>query len=133
MRIGFSQRRTAAYLHLWAALLAVYALLLRFVPPRPGGEVDVSNALIAAGAGLLVLAASVWLVYTLEIVKARHLNAIGLGRFAPSAFGGTGREEKEEEALERALTGQGSPTAAPGAEAQPDLAEPSGARHPATS
>ena len=27
MRIGFSQRRTAAYLHLWALLLAAYALL----------------------------------------------------------------------------------------------------------
>jgi UDP-GlcNAc:undecaprenyl-phosphate/decaprenyl-phosphate GlcNAc-1-phosphate transferase len=133
MRIGFSQRRTAAYLHLWAALLAAYALLLRFVPPRPGGVVDVSNALIAAGAGALVLAASAWLVYTLEIVKARHLNAIGLGRFAPSAYGGTGREEEEEEALERALTGQGSPTAVPGPEAPRDLGEPSGARHPAAS
>ena len=35
MRIGFSQRRTAAYLHLWAILLVSYAILLRFVPPRP--------------------------------------------------------------------------------------------------
>src|SRR5215216_3629239 len=58
MRIGYSQRRTAAYLHLWAMLLAAYALLLRFVPPRPGGVFDVSNALIAAGAGLAVLAMS---------------------------------------------------------------------------
>jgi UDP-GlcNAc:undecaprenyl-phosphate GlcNAc-1-phosphate transferase len=104
MRIGYSQRRTAAYLHLWAALLAAYALLLRFVPPRPGGEVDVSNALIATGTGLAVLATSVWIVYTLEIVKARHLHAIGLGRFAPAVNGGAEREEDEEEALERALT-----------------------------
>ena len=37
LRIGFSQRRTAAYLHLWAARLSAYAILLRFVPPRPGG------------------------------------------------------------------------------------------------
>src|SRR5918911_1318282 len=35
MRIGFTQRRPAAYLHLWAGLLAAYAILLRFVPPRP--------------------------------------------------------------------------------------------------
>ena len=37
MRIGLSQRRTAAYLHLWAALLSAYAILLRFAPPRPHG------------------------------------------------------------------------------------------------
>jgi UDP-GlcNAc:undecaprenyl-phosphate GlcNAc-1-phosphate transferase len=104
LRIGYSQRRTAAYLHLWAAMLAAYALLLRFVPPRPGGEVDVSNAAIAVGTGLAVLAVSVWIVYTLEIVKARHLHAIGLGRFAPAVDGGEEKEEDEEEPLERALT-----------------------------
>ena len=38
MRIGLSQRRTAAYLHLWALLLAAWAVMLRFVPPRPRGE-----------------------------------------------------------------------------------------------
>src|SRR5215210_6746629 len=37
LRIGFSQRRTAAYLHLWAFALSVFAILLRFVPPRPLG------------------------------------------------------------------------------------------------
>ncbi len=104
MRIGYSQRRTAAYLHLWAGLMAAYALLLRFLPPRPGGEVDVSNALIAAGAGAAVFAITVWMVYTLEIIKARHLHAIGLGRFAPPVNGGPEQEEDEEEALQRALT-----------------------------
>jgi UDP-GlcNAc:undecaprenyl-phosphate GlcNAc-1-phosphate transferase len=104
MRIGYSQRRTAAYLHLWTAMLAAYALLLRFVPPRPRGEVDVSNTLIAAGAGLVVLALSVWIVFTLEIIKARHLRAIGLGRFAPAVNGGEEAAGDEEEALERALT-----------------------------
>lgn len=104
MRIGYSQRRTAAYLHLWSGLLAAYALLLRFMPPRPGGEVDVSNALIAGAAGVVVLATTVWMVYTLEIIKARHLHAIGLGRFVPAVNGGPEREEDEEEALERALT-----------------------------
>jgi UDP-GlcNAc:undecaprenyl-phosphate GlcNAc-1-phosphate transferase len=97
MRIGFSQRRTAAYLHVWAALLAVFALLARFVPPRPGGEWDLGNTLIMLAVGLLVVAASVWMVYTLEILKARHLRAFGLGRFAI-------REEEREEAVERVLT-----------------------------
>ena len=46
LRIGFSQRRTAAYLHLWALALSAFAILLRFVPPRPGGDWDLGNALI---------------------------------------------------------------------------------------
>jgi UDP-GlcNAc:undecaprenyl-phosphate GlcNAc-1-phosphate transferase len=99
MRIGFSERRTAAYLHVWAALLAAYAMLVRFVPPRPRGDWDVTNSLIVAGAGLLVVAASVWMVYTLEILKARHLQALGLGRFVEPVEG-------REEALERALTAE---------------------------
>ena len=44
MRIGLSQRRTAAYLHAWAFLLAAYAILLRFVPPRPNGDWQLDNA-----------------------------------------------------------------------------------------
>ena len=108
MRIGFSQRRTAAYLHVWAMLLAAYGIMLRFVPPRPAGVWSVHNSVIAAVVGLGVLAASVWMVYTLEILKARHLRAIGLGRFVR----GTGAEDapdqrpgEREEAVERALSG----------------------------
>jgi UDP-GlcNAc:undecaprenyl-phosphate/decaprenyl-phosphate GlcNAc-1-phosphate transferase len=97
LRIGFSQRKTAAYLHLWAALLASWAILLRFVPPRPRGEWDLENSLVAAGVGLVVLAASVWMVYTLEILKARHLRVLGFGRWAT-------REGEREEAVERVLT-----------------------------
>ena len=97
LRIGFSQRRTAAYLHVWAASLAAWAILVRFVPPRPRGNWDLENSLVVGAAGLLVAAASVWMVYTLEILKARHLRALGFGRF------GT-REEEREEAVERALT-----------------------------
>jgi UDP-GlcNAc:undecaprenyl-phosphate/decaprenyl-phosphate GlcNAc-1-phosphate transferase len=99
MRIGFSQRRTAAYLHAWAALLAVWAILLRFVPPRPGGEWDLGNALICGGVGLAVVAASVWMVYALEILKARHLRVLGLGRLPETP------PAEREEAVERALTG----------------------------
>jgi UDP-GlcNAc:undecaprenyl-phosphate GlcNAc-1-phosphate transferase len=80
MRIGLSQRQTAAYLHAWAALLAAWAILLRFVPPRPGGHWDLGNALLAGGVGLVVVAASIWMIYSLEILKARHLRVLGLGR-----------------------------------------------------
>jgi UDP-GlcNAc:undecaprenyl-phosphate GlcNAc-1-phosphate transferase len=102
LRIGFSQRRTAAYLHLWAILLAAYAILVRFFSPRPQGEWDLGNSLIVIGAGLFVAAASIWMVYTLEILKARHLEALGFKR---AAVGGEREEESErEEAVERALT-----------------------------
>jgi UDP-GlcNAc:undecaprenyl-phosphate/decaprenyl-phosphate GlcNAc-1-phosphate transferase len=93
LRIGFSQRRAAAYLHAWAALLAAYALLLRFVPPRPFGIWDTGNALIASAAGIVVLAASVWIVYTLEILKMRHFTALRLRKAEP----------EEEAAVEEVL------------------------------
>ena len=98
MRIGFSQRRAAAYLHIWAAGLAAYAILLRFVPPRPGGEWDLRNALIGAVAGLVVVAGSIWMVYTLEILKARHLRVLGFSRFAGEP------DADSEEAVEEVLT-----------------------------
>jgi UDP-GlcNAc:undecaprenyl-phosphate GlcNAc-1-phosphate transferase len=96
MRIGFSQRRTAAYLHLWALLLSAYALLLRFEPPRPLGHWQLDNTLIAVGVGTVVLAASVWMVYSLEILKSRHLQVLRRGKLAD--------EPEHEEAVERALT-----------------------------
>ncbi len=97
MRIGFSQRKTAAYLHVWAALLATWAILVRFVPPRPRGHWDLENALVVGAVGLVVVAASVWMVYTLEILKARHLRVLGFGRWAT-------REGEREEAVERVLS-----------------------------
>jgi UDP-GlcNAc:undecaprenyl-phosphate GlcNAc-1-phosphate transferase len=96
MRIGLSQRKTAAYLHAWAAVLAGYAMLLRFVPPRPFGNWDLENTLICGGIGLVVLAGSVWMVYELEILKARHFSKIGLKRVPPA-------EEEPEEAVEELL------------------------------
>ncbi|MGZ4267795.1 MAG: MraY family glycosyltransferase [Solirubrobacteraceae bacterium] len=93
LRIGFSQRRAAAYLHLWSLLLAAYALLLRFVPPRPFGIWDAGNTIIAAVCGVLVLAASGWIVYTLEILKQRHFSALRLRRAEPA----------EERAIEEVL------------------------------
>jgi UDP-GlcNAc:undecaprenyl-phosphate GlcNAc-1-phosphate transferase len=97
LRIGFSQRKTAAYLYVWAGLLAASAILIRFVPPRPRGHWDLGNSLIVAGVGLVVFAASIWMVYTLEILKARHLRVLGFGRWAT-------REGEREEAVEQVLT-----------------------------
>ncbi|HZA90092.1 MAG TPA: MraY family glycosyltransferase [Solirubrobacterales bacterium] len=135
MRIGFSQRRTAAYLHVWAALLAVFALLARFVPPRPGGEWDTGNTAIVLAAGMFVAGASIWMVYTLEILKARHLHALGLKRFVEEPMGEDAKritEEfeaiepspappEEEDTLEHALTARLPESGEePGSEAPPD-------------
>ena len=99
LRIGFSQRRTAAYLHLWAALLAGYALLLRFVPPRPFGVWDVSHTIVAVVAGLVVIAASVWMVYVLEILKQRHFEALRIRRRGGPDVEAGDHEEPLEEVL----------------------------------
>ena len=99
LRIGFSQRRTAAYLHLWAAMLAGYALLLRFVPPRPFGVWDVSHAVVAAVAGLVVIATSVWMVYVLEILKQRHFEALRIRRRGGPDIEAGDHEEPLEEVL----------------------------------
>ncbi len=99
LRIGFSQRRTVAYLHIWAMLVAAYAILVRFLPPRPHAIWDLGNTLIVSAAGLVVMATSLWMVYRLEILKARHLQALGLGRFAREVE----EEDEREEAVEQVL------------------------------
>jgi len=106
LRIGYSQRRTAAYLHLWAAVLAGYAMLVRFVPPRPLGDWDLSNTLIVGAIGLLVVAGSVWMVYELEILKARHLEALRLRRGVPPS---AEPEPAVERLLEATPAGAGPP------------------------
>jgi UDP-GlcNAc:undecaprenyl-phosphate GlcNAc-1-phosphate transferase len=102
MRIGLSQRRTAAYLHLWALMMACYALLARFVPPRPHGNWDLGRTLILGAVGILVIAASIWMVYSLEILKARHFKAVGLKRFGASEAAAQ-VEPEPEGAVERAI------------------------------
>ena len=69
MNIGFSQKRAVAYMYAWCGILAAAALATRFLPPRPRGEWDVSNTLIAGGVALLALAASIYIAYLLEIIK----------------------------------------------------------------
>ena len=72
-RIGFSQRRTVIYLYLWTLALAALALALRFVPYSDNhGNFDTEWTVVMVGFGLLAVAASVYLVYVLEIVKFRR-------------------------------------------------------------
>ena len=110
LRIGFSQRRTAAYLHLWAIMLSAYAILVRFVPPRPQGDWDGGAVLLLSSIGVVVLAASVWMAYTLEILKARHLQALGLGRLVRAELAeevareGPESEDDRQDTVERTVT-----------------------------
>ncbi len=77
-RIGFSPRRTIAYLYAWTLMLAGLALALRFVPYSDHhGHLHTGWALVMAALGLLVAAASVYLVYVLEILKFRRLDVLG--------------------------------------------------------
>jgi UDP-GlcNAc:undecaprenyl-phosphate GlcNAc-1-phosphate transferase len=69
LNIGFSQARAVTYMYLWCGLLAGAALATRFLPPRPRGDWDVSNAVVAGVIGVAALAVSVYIAYLLEIIK----------------------------------------------------------------
>jgi UDP-GlcNAc:undecaprenyl-phosphate/decaprenyl-phosphate GlcNAc-1-phosphate transferase len=73
-RIGFSQRRTVLYLYGWTLALAGMALALRFVPySDDSGHLHTGWFAVMVALGLTALAASVYLVYVLEIFKFRRL------------------------------------------------------------
>jgi UDP-GlcNAc:undecaprenyl-phosphate/decaprenyl-phosphate GlcNAc-1-phosphate transferase len=71
--IGFSQRRTLAYLYGWALVMAGLALALRFVPYSDDhGNFDFAWTAVMVFCGLVALTASVYLVFVLEILKLRR-------------------------------------------------------------
>jgi UDP-GlcNAc:undecaprenyl-phosphate/decaprenyl-phosphate GlcNAc-1-phosphate transferase len=83
-RIGFSRRRTIAYLYSWTLLLAGFALALRFVPySNHKGHLYLGWTLAIGALALFVAVASIYLVYVLEILKFRRLDAIRLRRLRP--------------------------------------------------
>jgi len=85
-RIGFSSRRTIAYLYAWTLMLAGVALALRFVPYSDHkGHLHTGWTLFMAALGLVAVASSVYLVYVLEILKFRRLDTVRLSRLRPDA------------------------------------------------
>jgi UDP-GlcNAc:undecaprenyl-phosphate/decaprenyl-phosphate GlcNAc-1-phosphate transferase len=75
-RIGFSQRRTVLYLYGWTVTMAGLAVALRFVPySDDGGNFDLGWSLVIGACFAVALAASVYLVLVLEILKLRKLRA----------------------------------------------------------
>jgi UDP-GlcNAc:undecaprenyl-phosphate/decaprenyl-phosphate GlcNAc-1-phosphate transferase len=100
--IGFSQRRTIAYLYAWTLVMAGLALALRFVPYSGNhGHFDALWAAVMAACLLVALASSVYLVYVLEILKLRR------GRINPQTgeFEAINPETGEFEAVEPARKG----------------------------
>jgi UDP-GlcNAc:undecaprenyl-phosphate GlcNAc-1-phosphate transferase len=84
-RIGFSQRRTVLYLYAWTFLLAGLAVAMRFIPYSDNhGNFDLAWSLLLLALGVLVLAASVYLVIVLEILKLKRLRAWQMRRADPT-------------------------------------------------
>jgi UDP-GlcNAc:undecaprenyl-phosphate GlcNAc-1-phosphate transferase len=71
--IGFSQRRTLLYLYGWTAVMSALALALRFVPYSDNhGHFDAVWTAVMAACLIAAIAASVYLVEVLEILKLRQ-------------------------------------------------------------
>ncbi|HEX5821837.1 MAG TPA: MraY family glycosyltransferase [Solirubrobacterales bacterium] len=100
-RIGFSPRRTIAYLYGWTLILAGVALALRFVPYtdnhghfRTGWTIFMAACLIGA------LVASIYVIQVLEILKMK-----GFRRRQVAAARSTAESEVEEGVLHELDTG----------------------------
>ena len=72
-RMGYSQRRTVAYLYGWTLMLAGVAVALRFVPYSDhNGHYHLGWVLVMVAIGLIAVAASIYLIYVLEILKFKN-------------------------------------------------------------
>ena len=100
-RIGFSQRRTVLYLYAWTILLGGFAVALRFVPYSDHhGNFHTGWTIAVVGFGVLVIAASIYLVYVLEILKFKRLDTVRLRRM------GATEAEIDEDVQRRLETGE---------------------------
>lgn len=100
--IGYSQRRTVLYLYGWTLALAALALALRFVPySEDGGELRLGWTLVIVAFGLTALAASVYLVLELEILKFRRFRERQLREEIETGEHATLSEREIEAEIER--------------------------------
>jgi UDP-GlcNAc:undecaprenyl-phosphate GlcNAc-1-phosphate transferase len=98
-RIGFSQRRSVLYLYAWTLIMAGDAVALRFIPySERSGQLNPGWAALMGALMLLGVAASVYLIYVLEILKWRKLRSWQLRRAAPETD-----EHEIDEQVEREL------------------------------
>ena len=101
-RLGFSQRRTVVYLYAWTLMLGAFAVALRFVPYSDAGRLRLGGSLVMGALTVLVLLASVYLVYVLEILKFKRVDALRQRHARP----GASDEEIEAEVDARLKTGE---------------------------
>jgi UDP-GlcNAc:undecaprenyl-phosphate GlcNAc-1-phosphate transferase len=100
--IGFSQRRTVLYLYGWTLSLAALALAMRFVPySDDDGTLHAGWTLVIVAFGLVALAASVYLVLVLEILKFRHFREREIRRQVETGEIPALSEEQIEHEIER--------------------------------
>jgi UDP-GlcNAc:undecaprenyl-phosphate GlcNAc-1-phosphate transferase len=86
VRIGFSQRKAVLYLYAWSLLLAGVAVALRYVPYSDHrGHYRVGWSFVMGALLAVALAASVYLVYVLEILKFKSRRARDLTAEDPDA------------------------------------------------
>lgn len=79
--IGWGQRRTVLALYAWCALMGGAAIAVRYIPYSDGhGNVQLAGALGMAAVALVVVAAAVYLVYILEILKWRSTPVVEIMR-----------------------------------------------------
>ncbi len=79
--IGWGQRKTVLAMYAWCVLLGAFALAIRFVPVRTrSGGWSAAGTLTMAIFGVISLAAGIYLVYVLEILKWRSTPVVKIVR-----------------------------------------------------
>ena len=102
-RLGFSQRRTVLYLYAWTFTMAGLAVALRFIPySDDSGHLHLGWTLLMGACFLVAIAASVYLVVVLEILKLRRVRAWQLRRQDPD----TSEHEIDSEVQRELETGE---------------------------
>jgi UDP-GlcNAc:undecaprenyl-phosphate GlcNAc-1-phosphate transferase len=103
-RIGFSQRKTVAYLYAWSLLLAGVAVALRFVPYHTDhpNHYSLGWSLVMIAIVVIAFAASVYLIYVLEILKFKSRRAREIRETAPD----TSEHEIDERVRRDVETGE---------------------------
>jgi UDP-GlcNAc:undecaprenyl-phosphate/decaprenyl-phosphate GlcNAc-1-phosphate transferase len=100
--IGFSQRRTVLYLYGWTLALAALALALRFVPySEDDGTLNVGWTIVILAFATIAVAASVYLVVVLEILKFRRFRERQIRRQVETGEMPALSEAEIEEEIER--------------------------------
>jgi UDP-GlcNAc:undecaprenyl-phosphate GlcNAc-1-phosphate transferase len=99
-RIGFSQRKTVAYLYAWSFLMAGLAVGLRIVTHHHRHQAGWVIGLMLFAA--VCAAASVYLIYVLEIFKFKGLRTIEMRRADPA----TSEHEIDDQVIKDIETGE---------------------------